>query len=433
MLHAIIDVRSIPRQSIASGSTWENGTVVTKPKNLRTGRSIWECQRASSVPHGPLVRDVETDVLVIGAGITGAMIADALDTSGLKVVIVDKRGPAKGSTTASTALVQYEIDTPLTKLSRKIGEADAVRAWRRSRLAVDALAARLGELNVPDVVRRDSLYLAGNVLDKDELAREHDARRAADLASRYLDRRSLHARFGIARDAALLGYGNILLDPRKTTLALLKTAAMHKTTIFAPVEIVDLEAKKIGVTATAANGRHIHCRHLVFATGYELPDCVPRRGHKLTSTWAIATVVQPRRPWPEQCIIWEASDPYLYLRTTSDGRVICGGEDEDFSDAAERDAVLERKTKTLTRKLARLVRNLDTTIEFAWTGTFGESATGLPTIARVPRMQNCWVALGYGGNGITYARIAADIICGALMGRPDVDADLYDFPRLLAP
>ena len=43
----------------------------------------------------------------------------------MKVVIVDKRGPAKGSTTASTAMVLYEIDTPLTKLARKIGKPDA--------------------------------------------------------------------------------------------------------------------------------------------------------------------------------------------------------------------------------------------------------------------------------------------------------------------
>lgn len=403
--------------------------MVTKPKDLRTGRSIWESRRSTNVPHGPLARDVGTDVLVIGAGITGAMVADALAASGLEVAIVDKRGPAKGATAASTALVQYEIDTPLIKLARKIGKTDAVRAWRRSRLALDALAARLGELRVADVVRRESLYLAGNALDQNELAHEHDARRAAGLASRYLDRRALRARFDIAREAALLGYGNLVLDPRKTTLALLNAACAHNTTIFAPVEIVDIDATKTGVTATAGNGERIHCRHLVFATGYELPDHVPRRGYKITSTWAIATIAQPRRLWPEQCIIWEASDPYLYLRTTLDGRVICGGEDEDFSDEAKRDALLARKTKTLTRKLGRLIRSVDTTVEFAWTGSFGETATGLPMIGQAPGLQNCWIALGYGGNGITYSRIAADVICGALTDRLDVDADLYDFPR----
>ena len=111
--------------------------VVTKAKDLRTGRSVWEQQRAPPLPHKPLTRDLETDVLVIGAGITGAMVADALREA-VRVVVVDRRGPAKGSSTASTALVQYEIDTPLIMLARKIGKRDAQRAWRRSRLAVDA-------------------------------------------------------------------------------------------------------------------------------------------------------------------------------------------------------------------------------------------------------------------------------------------------------
>ena len=128
-------------------------------------------------------------------------------------------------------------------------------------------------------------------------------------------------------------------------------------------------------------------------------------------------------------MIWEAADPYLYVRTTPDGRVICGGEDEEFSDEEKRDALLARKTATLQRKLKQLLPNIDTRIDFAWTGSFGQSSTGLPTIGPVPRMPNCWAALGYGGNGTTYSRIAADVIAGALAGRPDADADLYGFSR----
>jgi glycine/D-amino acid oxidase-like deaminating enzyme len=401
--------------------------VVTKSKDLRTGRSVWEQRRAAPVSHKPLNRDIETDVLVIGAGITGAMVADALRDSGLRIAVVDRRGPAKGSSTASTALVLYEIDVPLTKLARKIGQRNAQRAWRRSRLAVDAIKARLYELKVPDITARDSLYLAGNMLDRDGLVREHEARQAVGLASTFLERSELRARFGIARSAALLGYGNLAIDPRKTTIALFNAAAARNAAIFCPVDIVNIAAKRSGVTATASNGRRIRCRHLVFATGYEFPKHVPPKGHQIASTWAIATVPQKRRLWPEQCMIWESSDPYLYLRTTPDGRIICGGEDEEWSDETARDALLPRKTATLQRKLAKLIRGADTTVEFAWTGSFGGSDTGLPTIGRIPRMPNCWVALGYGGNGTTYSRIAADVISSALTGRTDVDADLYAF------
>jgi glycine/D-amino acid oxidase-like deaminating enzyme len=74
---------------------------------------------------------------------------------------------------------------------------------------------------------------------------------------------------------------------------------------------------------------------------------VPTRGHRIVSTWAFATVPQKAKLWPEQCLIWEASEPYLYLRTDPQGRVICGGEDEEFSDAHKRDALLVRKIDTL--------------------------------------------------------------------------------------
>lgn len=404
--------------------------MVTTRRNLRTGRSVWEGRRAAKVRHATLAKNLETDVLIIGGGITGAMIADALTQAGLGVVVADRRrDPVKGSTVASTALVQYEIDTPLCLLMRKIGKADAVRAWRRSRLAVEALAIRLQELSVPDVVRRDGLYLAGNVLDAEGLAREHAARQAAGLADRLLTRKELKERFGLARPAALLGFGNLVIDPRKAAHALLASAVKNGARVIAPVRIEDVQCHARSATALTDTGYAIRCRDLVMATGYEFPNSVPTRGHKIISTYAIATVKQPTRLWPEQCTIWEASEPYLYLRTTPEGRIICGGEDEEFADEEKRDALLTRKTRTLQRKLRKLLPGISTTIDFAWTGSFGQSPTGLPTIGAIPRMAHCFAALGYGGNGITYSRIAADIIAGALTGNPDADADLYDFSR----
>jgi glycine/D-amino acid oxidase-like deaminating enzyme len=402
--------------------------MITRKRDLRTGRSVWEGRDAAKVRHGRLRKPLTTDVLVVGAGITGAMIAEALAEAGLAVTIVDRRDdPVKGSTVASTALVQYEIDTPLSMLSRKIGKADAMRAWRRSRLAVDAVAARLADLRLPDVIRRDSLYLAGNELDADGLSREQAARRAIGLPDRLLSRKELKTRFGISRAAALLGYDNLVIDPRKAAHAMLASAVSNGARIFAPASIDHVDCHSRSVVAHNDTGHTIRCRHLVMATGYEVPKSVPARGHKIISTYAIATVKQPKRLWPEQCMIWEASDPYLYLRTAPDGRIICGGEDEDFVDEEKRDNLLARKTRTLQRKLGKLIPGASTEIDFAWAGSFGQTETGLPIIGEIPKMPNCFAALGYGGNGITYSRIAADVITGAVTGRPDCDADLYGF------
>ncbi len=400
--------------------------MITKRKNIHSGHSLWEHLRAPGVPQRRLTRDIDTDILVVGAGVTGAMIADVLCEAGFETTVVERRRVTHGATSASTALVQYEIDTPLRELARKIGHRDAVRAWRRSRLAVVALKAHLDEAEIPSV-RRSTLYLAGNKLNRAGLIREAGARNAAGLETVVLSRAMLKQRFGIARSAALLGFDNLTVNPRYMTAALLRRACKSGLKIFAPVDIVDIDATRTRVIATTRDGRRIRCRRLVLATGYELPKIIPVKGHKIGSTWALATAPQRRRLWPEECLIWEASDPYLYMRTTDDGRVICGGEDEEFATAEQRDALIPRKIATLQRKLGKLFPQLDVTAEFVWASSFGESSTGIPTIGEIPGYPNCWATLGYGGNGITYSRIAAEILRTSFLGGQDEDADLFAF------
>jgi glycine/D-amino acid oxidase-like deaminating enzyme len=401
--------------------------MATQNRDLRTGRSYWQSRPMPGVPVTPLRGDIKTGVLVVGAGVSGAMVAEALSLDH-PVIIVDRRGPVRGSTPASTALVEYEIDTPLTLLAAKVGPTRAERAWRRSYLALHALAARTRELNIrTDLRRADNLYLAGNMLDADGLEQEAEARRRAGLETRFLPRSDLKHRFGIRRPAALLAYDDLALDPRRLTAGYLNAAISRGAKLYAPADVTDVEAAAEDVSARTAGGPVIRCKALIFATGYEMPHAVPQRRHRVISTWAIATKPQPRKLWPEDCFIWEAADPYLYLRSTPDGRVICGGEDEEFADDERRDALIPQKSAAIARKLGRLFPQLDTTPEFAWAGAFGSTATGLPSIGAVPGMPNCHAVLGFGGNGITYARIAADVIAGALSGRPDSDADLYAF------
>ena len=402
--------------------------MTTHKRKLRTDGTLWQHVRAPQVPHRALTRDTSAEVLIVGAGITGAMIADALADAGLDTIVVDRRRPTQGSTAASTALVAYEIDMPLSELQGKIGKRDATRAWRRSRLAVANLQSYFVEREL-EAQSRCSLYLAGNDLGVRDLKAEGELRRAAGIDTAFLDRATLRARFGIDHGAALLAPGNLTINPREATARLLLRAQKRGARIHAPAEIADLARDRAAWIATTKEGRRIRAKHVVFASGYEFPKFVPAKGHKIRTTWAFATRPQPRKLWPEQCLVWEASSPYLYARTTPDGRVLCGGEDEDSSDAVEREEVAERKIARLQEKLGKLFPKLDTRAEFAWAASFGESSTGLPSIGKIPRRRNCWAALGYGGNGITYSRIAAEIIRSALTGETDADADLYAFKR----
>jgi glycine/D-amino acid oxidase-like deaminating enzyme len=181
------------------------------------------------------------------------------------------------------------------------------------------------------------------------------------------------------------------------------------------------------ITLITADDIEIEARHVVFCTGYEMPKIVPTQNNSIRSTWAMATAPQPDKAWPQRALIWEASETYLYARVAHDGRIICGGEDETYSDAQRRDACIDRKIARIGRKLGRLFPALDTRAEFAWAGSFGSSTTGTPTIGEIPGHRHCYAVLGYGGNGITFSMLAATLLTKAILGKKDPDAKLFEF------
>ena len=402
----------------------------TVERDLRTGRAVWLERRLPVIHTKTLTRAVSCDVLVVGAGISGAIISEALSDAGLDVVIADRRGAVQGSTVASTALLQYEIDTPLSVLSERIGRDRAERIWRRSRLAVDALRERTRALGInAEQATRDSLYLSGNVLDAAGLKAETEARRRAGFEVVFLKPSEVFKQYGIKGRSAIVGRDNYIADPRLLAAGYLNAAIARGARLYVPVEVTDVEASTSGVTAATKDGPEINAKSLVFATGYEMAKGVPKKGNKIISTWVIATKAQPRKIWPTGCIIWEANDPYLYIRTTPEGHVICGGEDAEIADADDRDALNEAKTETLVRKLGKLLPMIDAEADFSWSGSFGDSNTGTPTIGPVPKMPNCYAAMGYGGNGITFSMMAGQMLRGMIAGTGDPDSDLVSFTR----
>jgi glycine/D-amino acid oxidase-like deaminating enzyme len=369
------------------------------------------------------------DVVIVGAGISGAMIAQSLTETGLRPLIVDRRRAALlGSTAASTALLQFELDTPLRTLTTAIGRRKAEQVWVASRDAVNELRTRTNRLGLgAHLVTRPSLYLAGNVLDARGLAREVSARQRIGLASEYLDRRALRHHFGIDRPAALLNHGNAEANPVELAAGYLRKALHAGARFRAPHDVLDIHCGRRRSTLILDGGIEIESRHVVLCTGYELPKIVPVSRNQVFSTWAIATRPQPAAIWPQQALIWEASDPYLYLRSTTDGRVICGGEDEEFADSQKRDALTAAKTKRIEQKLHRLFPTLDPRAVMSWSGSFGGSPLGMPTIGHIPGYPKCYAVMGYGGNGITFSMLATKLITAAVLGKKLPEARLFGF------
>ena len=397
----------------AAITTFESDT--TDQDDLRGGRTPWFAHRGQRSPPA-LAENIKCDALIVGAGIAGSLIAQGLSRQGLDVVIVDRELPSRGSTVASTSMLLWEVDVPLTQLTEMIGFERASHAWRASLQAVRGLKSLVARSGVAcDMRDRDSLYLAAGDTAKDLLA-EHELRQRAGLPGVFLDHRMLLENFGFTRASAILSPDAADADPVLLTHGLLRLALVRGARLFR-AEAVGFDRSSRAVEVALQDGHRIEARHVVLATGYVMPDIVHSNVQTVASSWAIATAPQPENVWKDGALIWENKKDYLYARTTPAGRIILGGEDSTTeTDPEARDALIPQKSRVLAEKLAALWPRAVCEIDCRWAGTFDTTPDGLPLIGPVPGQNGIFAAYGYGGNGITFSYLAAQMIGGLIRG-----------------
>lgn len=169
---------------------------------------------------------------------------------------------------------------------------------------------------------------------------------------------------------------------------------------------------------------------IIYCTGYESVKLIPEKIVKLKSTYAIVSEqMNDATNRIYDTLFWNTDEPYLYMRSTEDHRFLIGGEDEQFRNPAWRDALLNRKEEKLQKAVKKLIPHLEFITDFAWCGTFGETKDGPPYIGAHPKFPNSYFCLGFGGNGITFSVIGADMIAGMLQNDVDPLAYFFRFGR----
>ncbi|MEP6662043.1 MAG: FAD-dependent oxidoreductase, partial [Verrucomicrobiota bacterium] len=338
---------------------------------------------------------------------------------------------ATGSTSASTALLQYEVDVPLRELVKRMPPGDAIRSYQLCRESIDKIGQLVERLKIDcDFVRRPSLFLARAKREIPELREEFDLRRKNGFQLQFLEQKTIEKLFSFSRPAALFSRDGGQVDPHRLTHGLIAAAHRRGMQVFDRTTALHFKPHPRGIRVTTDRGCTIAARRVVFASGFESMKYVRGEAGSLKSTFALISEPLAKFPdWHRRALIWESGTPYLYLRTTSENRIIVGGEDEDFVNPEKRDALIPQKTRTLLRKFSKLFPGVKLDVAYAWAGTFGETKDGLAYIGKNKAMRHAYFALGYGGNGITYSVLAAEMIRDAILGRKNPDAAIFRFGR----
>lgn len=401
--------------------------------DLKSGYPYWAIKNGLLAAYPRLEQDLRCDVAVIGAGISGALIADELVRHGHDVVVLEQRDVGWGSTAASTALLQYEIDTHLTDLAQRYGEKLAALAYSACAEAVETACELAKPFRDLDLARVDSLYYASRPRDAAAMAREFAARRRHGLDLEWLDRARTRERFGFDAAAALLTRPAAYVDPYRWTYRLLARAARAGAGIYDRSVVDGLSVRGREVTLRTDTGHTVRAGHVVIAAGYAAQRWLDQRVAVNRSSYAFVT--DPLKPdeigWLRETLLWESARPYLYVRPTGDGRLLIGGADDTLDIPRRRDAAVPKKVAALRRKVQALLPFVPTRPAFAWAGTFAETDDGLPFFgAHAQHGPRVLFAMAYGGNGIVYSVLGARLLRETVERRSSALGRLFSFERL---
>jgi glycine/D-amino acid oxidase-like deaminating enzyme/nitrite reductase/ring-hydroxylating ferredoxin subunit len=392
---------------------------MTHPAASDESLSLWiDTTPATSYP--PLRGDVDADVAIVGAGITGITAAYLLAKAGKSVVLVDKGRIAMSETGHTTAHIVEATDADYRDLIKTHGEEAARADTEAIRSSIDLIRSLVTELGIDCGLETVDGYLyAEEEKDREYLQQQREFLRQAAIETDWVDDVPLpFATFG-----ALRFRNQYRFHVRKYLLAIAEAAVKNGVRIFESSLINEVQN---GIVKSDEGS--IRARHVLLTTHVPLND----RGTlwvkmHVTRTYVVAAPVE--RGQVTDALFWDTAEPYHYTRLhdTGDGLfLIVGGEDRDVGKEGndeERYQALEEYCRSHFGV---------TTFSHRWSGQINEPADMLPLIGESSHGKNVWMSTGYSGTGITYGTLAAMLLSDFALERENRFAKLYDPSRIKA-
>ena len=405
--------------------------------SLRHGRPIWlRIDQRQDIPRFPsLSGHHDVDVAIVGGGMTGAMIASHFARHGVNVAVLEAYRVGSGSTAASTALLLQEPDLDLSSLAKKYGQAASRRIWELSFAAARKLAKSFRDERVAcDLLYRDSIYYTKSVERAELLRRELAERHDAGLPGEWLSPRRVRELTGLTAAGAIRTRGNAQLNPYRACLGLTAAAERAGAAIFERSRVRRIQQRPNGVRVHTQRGT-IDAASVVIATGYATREFRPLAGRfRMRHTFVVATHPLTRAQRNDlglgDVMRWDTERPYHYVRWTPDHRLLLGGEDRRLRQGMRLDRVFRDGARDLRDYFETHLPTLaEVGVDYAWEGKFAVTPDSLPYIGPHRRYPRHAFALGYGGNGMTFAWMAAQILLEQWKGISSSDHQLFSFNR----
>ncbi len=389
-----------------------------------------------------LSKDIETDVVIVGGGSSGALASYYLTKENVNCVLVDKFEIGMTATSVTTAIIQYEIDNNLSGLSEHIGEDAAKQAFLFDYQGVMEMGNIVKDIKSDcDFKFTPCFYYTNDEEQVSMMESECKERQAIGIYCELFKPETHPNEFSFDYKAGIYShYGAAIMDPLKFTRDLISHQVDKGLQVFEHTNVVNFDLAPSKVVLTTEDGYTITANKVVMCTGYDTIEKfdLTREPFMTTRTFTIASKpVTSFEGWKEQCIIRDDQDPYTYLRTTGDNRMIIGGKDieiknldDEVANLTDRHPLALQAYHQLTKRARHMFPKIDDIKVDCWfNGFFAETKDSLPLMGPHPDYPGAYFVLGFGSNGILYSTIGAKLVAQHYKGLNPKELELYSFTR----
>src|SRR6185312_13220355 len=223
--------------------------------------SYW--QLTNKLPRFPsLARNLEVDVVIIGAGLTGITAAWSLKREGVKVALIDRQRCAEADTGLTTAHLTYVTDERLRRLVKNFGKDGAKAFWEAGAAAIDQIYEIMKCTGAEAEFKWVPGFLHGRLDGSDKQDREsleEDAQLARELD---FDAEFLAAVPFVNRPGVRFAH-QAKFHPYKYLKPMLRAIPGDGSHVFENTYATEVEEKPLTVHA---NKFKIRCNYLMIAT-----------------------------------------------------------------------------------------------------------------------------------------------------------------------
>ncbi|MFD2209123.1 FAD-dependent oxidoreductase [Virgibacillus halophilus] len=397
---------------------------MNEEKKFSTGTSYW--MDSVTLPDFPSLEEtIDTDVGIVGAGITGLTTAYLLAKNNIKTVLIDANGILEGTTGHTTAKITAQHGLIYDELINHFGKESASLYYKAATDAISIIENTVRDLQIEcDFSKEDAYIYTDDEEYISQLENEAKAYEKLDIPGGIVDDLPLE----IPYKKALVMKNQAQFHPLKYLLALAEACKQAGVTIYTDTPAIDVEHYKHPAIITRA-GHRIKCKNVVVASHFPFHDGQGLYPIRMYAERAYVLAVKTKEQFPGGMYI-NAEDPTRSIRALSSKEEniwLIVGENHKTGQGEQMTTHYEA-LKEFAQKQFGIAEVL-----YHWSTQDLTTLDKLPYIGPITKTEDAvYVGTGYRKWGMTSGTIAGKIISDAIIGKENAYAHIFSPSRFKA-